>query len=187
MPNIKEAYTNAKQRINPEGLAFTAASNVTSYVIFPPMEGAITYAAYEAANHLDQDLLKFFAVGLLGIANAASVGIESKALEHDNYSASMTSSTLNIVTGKPLVSAIGGHIGNYVGLTIFNPLNIFALSTKNYSLLLESEGAASVALTSYFITLNSLIINGKTQPFIDRVRKVREGITKRVRRSKTDK
>lgn len=182
MPNIKESFRSARKRINSEGLMFSGAVTAISPAIIPTVGAGVTFAVHEIEKDADTALVRILTVGVLGLLNAASVATETKALRDHNYSASPLSSTLNVLTGKPLLSSLGGHLVNYAQLSALNPINIFSVATKNSELLLQSETALSLTLTAWFISLNSLVLQGKTQPFVEGVGKVRQAIRKRLKK-----
>lgn len=176
MPNFIEAYRSARQRINPEGLAFSGAVTLSSPAVMLPLQAGITYAIHEIAKEANPTLLKFVAIGVLGIANAVSVAVETKALTNENYSASPVATSLNILTGKPLLSSIGGHFVNYAGLSVLSPIE--AVISGNNKVLLEGAVATTLTLPAWFTSLNTLVLTGKTRPFIETVAKARKRIFK---------
>ncbi len=180
MGNPKERFLEARKRLNPEGLVFSASASATSPAILPAVGVGTTYIIHELASMTNPSVVKVASIAILGACNTISIKTESKALQKDNYSASPISSTLNVVTDKPLVSSITGHLINFIPLSVLNPINLYAIATRNYTLLAQSEGAGSLALTTYYTTLNTLILKGKTEPFIKGVRKVRDVINRKI-------
>lgn len=166
MPTPIESFRSARQRINPEGLAFSGAAALASPAVMLPVQAGLTYAIHEISKETDPTLLKFIAIGILGIANAVSIAAETKALNVDNYSAGPISSTVNILTGKSYLSSLVGHVANYVQLSIVNPINAAALITGNNQLLMESEAATALTFTGWSISMNALILTGRTRPVI---------------------
>lgn len=180
MPNVIESFRSARRRINPEGLVFSASVTAASTAILPAFSAGVTYAVHELAKETDPTLIKILAIGILGILNGASVTVETKALRSKEYSASPVSSTLYVLTGKPLLSSLGGHAINYAQISVLNPINIFSVATKNNELLVESEGSAAFILTIWLASLNTLVLKGKTQPFVNGVKKVRQVIGEKI-------
>lgn len=166
MSRFTEAFRCARQRINPEGLAVGAALSYISPAVMIPMQAGLTYVIHEIAQDADPDIFKICAIGLLGIANAISVGAETRTLRSNEYSASPVASTVNILTGKPLVSSIGSHLVNYAQLSILNPINAAAIWNQDTQLLAESASATSLTLTAWFTGLNILLSRGKTKEVI---------------------
>lgn len=181
MLNPIETLRSVRQRINPEGLMFSAAVTATSPAIIPSVGAGMTFIAHRLAQENDPDLTKIAAAGIIGLMNVASVVVETKALESHKYSASPISSSFYVLTDRPLLSSLFGHFVNYAQISVLNPINIFAVATKDTQLLIESEGAFSLALTSWFTSLNTLVLLDKTRPFIDSVKKIREAIQEKFR------
>lgn len=127
MPNLKEAFVSARQRINPEGLVFSVTASATSLAVLPPLGVGATYVIHEVASVTDPTLMKIAGIAVIAACNTVSVVKETNVLDSDNYSASPVSTTLNVLTGKPLLSSIGGHIANYAPITLFNPINAYAI------------------------------------------------------------
>lgn len=84
--------------------------SLASHAVMIPLEAGITYVVHEAGNDVDQTLLKILAIGIIGIANMASVAVETKTLQKQGYSASPVGSMLNTLTGKPVIASVGEHI-----------------------------------------------------------------------------
>ncbi len=181
MPNAIETFRSARQRINPEGLAFSGAVTLSSPIVMLPLQAGITYAVHEASKEANPTLLKFFTIGILAVANAASIAAETKALAKENYSASPVASTLNILTGKPLLSSLGGHLFNYAGLSALSPIEAAIVGDKK--VLLEGAIASSLTLPIWFTSLNTLVLTGKTRPFIETVARMRRVVEKKFKKT----
>lgn len=179
MSRTIEAFLNARKRISPEGLAFSGAVTLTSPAVLPTVSAGVTYAIHEIARETDPTLTRVLAIGIIGLLGSVSVAIETKALKSNEYSASPTSSTLYFLTGRPLLSSLGGHAVNYGQISIINPINIFSAATRNNELLADSEISSTLVLTSWLTTLNALVLKGKTKPFTDGVKKMRQKIGRR--------
>lgn len=91
MPSVRERYYAAKGRINPEGLAVTSAIFTASIPSILPIEVGLTTATHMLSSG---DLTKAALIGLSGVANAASVVLESRALRKKN--------TVLVLTDQPL-------------------------------------------------------------------------------------
>ncbi|MCL4416864.1 MAG: hypothetical protein M1365_09235, partial [Actinobacteria bacterium] len=107
---------------------------------------------------------------------------EAKTLESNGYCASPVSSTFYVLTGKPLSSSIAGHAVNFVEATVANPLNIFSAVTNNRELLIENELSSLMVLGGWLTALNTLILQGKTRPFVDGVKKMRQSAVEKLKR-----
>lgn len=182
MQNPIEVIRSARQRINPEGLMFSAAVTAASPAVLTSAASGMTFIIHQLAQEVDPNLMKIGTIGVISLLNIASVIAETKALKSHEYSASPVSSSLYILTGRPLISSLVGHLLNYAQISVLNPINVFAIATNNTELLIESEGSASLVLTAWFTTLNTLVLQGKTQPFVDKVRQIREGVQEKFRR-----
>jgi hypothetical protein len=169
-----EVIRNARERINPEGFAASTAISTASWGTFIPMEAGITYTIHEIAQQTDPNALKIAIAGGLGIANAASIALEARALRRKQYSASPVGTTLNIATGRPLISSVGEHVLNNVQLNLMNPINAVALLNNDPQLLSESVAATSFAITLWAGPINHLIAEGKADPLINTMKRVRQ-------------
>lgn len=181
MSKFIESYKAAKSRINPEGLLVSSAITATSNMVMIPMEVGITYAIHETSIITDPNLLKLFAIGIIGIANAASVKIQAKALEAKQYSASPVASTLNIMTGKSLLSSAAEHGFTYGVLNTLNPISATAIATGDSELLIDSIAATTMTYPIWAILNNSLILSDRIDPVINKMRNVRKGFSRRLR------
>lgn len=171
-----ELYRNARQRVNPEGLAISTTISTASLGVIVPMEAGITYVLHEVGKEVDPNILKFATIALLGIANMASVAIEAKTLKKKQYSSSPIGSTLNVATGKPLLSTVGELAFNHAQLTVFNPINAVAIANSDSQLLAESVAATSFTLSAWSIPMNTLILQGRIDPVVNKMREARQWI-----------
>lgn len=177
-----EVLRAARQRINPEGLAISLTLAYTSPAVIVPLEAGLTYVIHEIGKGTDPNLLRLTAIGVFGLASAISVATEARALRVQEYSASPTASLLNVLTGRPFLAALGGHLFNYTQLLVLNPINMVAIISADGRLLAESVGSTSLALTLWLTTMNSLISAGRIQPVVEKIRAVRQSIMKIVRK-----
>lgn len=182
MSNPIEIFRSARQRIYPEGLLFSAAVTATSPFVLTPASAGLTFIIHQVTKETEPNVTKLAAAGAIGILSAISIAVETKALESHKYCASPTSSSFYILTGRPLISAICGHLVNYAQISILNPINLYAVATKDLGLLIESEGAAALTLAAWLITMNALVLKGKTRPFVNKVKQVREVLGEKLKR-----
>lgn len=183
MPSVRERYNSAKGRINPEGVAVTSAIFTASIPSILPIEAGLTTATHLLA---DGDLTKAALIGFSGVANAASVALEARALREKEYSASPYGTTFNIMTGKPVFSSALEHAGNHIYLQLTNPINAIAVYNRDDQLLVDSIIATSLTIPAWFIPFNALIVSGRIDPFVNRMKRVRESVAGKIRRKRND-
>lgn len=87
------------------------------------------------------------------------------------------------MTGKPTISSALEHAGNHVYLQITNPINAIAVYNHDDQLLVDSIIATSLTIPLWFIPFNALILSGRTDPFVDRMKRVRESVVKGIKKS----
>lgn len=179
MQSVRERYNSAKGRINPEGLAVTSAIFTASIPSILPIEAGLTTATRLLSSGTP-GFAEATLIGISGIANVASVALESRALRKKEYSASPYGTAFNIMTGKPKFSSALEHAGNHVYLQITNPINAIAVYNHDDQLLVDSIIATSLTIPLWFIPFNALILSGRTDPFVNRMKKVRESIVGRI-------
>jgi len=177
MPNIIEAYRAARKRVKPEGLAFSGTCSFISPAIMLPIQGGITFAAHEIAKEIDPNLVKFFTIAIIGLANALSLIAETKALSRENYSDSPLATTFNILTGRPFLSSLAGHFLNYAQLSVLSPIEASIVGDKN--IILEGAIASTLTLPAFSIPLNTLVLTGRARPFVEGVANARRRILKK--------
>lgn len=178
---VKQRYDSAKERINPEGLAVTSSIFLASIPSILPIEATLTYAIHELSGD-NPDLARAALVGVSGVANIASVALESRALKEKEYSASPYGSAFNIMTGKPVVSSVLEHAGNHAYLQLTNPISAIAIYNSDSQLLIDSIIATSLTIPLWFIPFNALILSGKTDPFVNKMKSVRESAMRKFRK-----
>lgn len=180
MPNFREAYRSAKGRINPEGVAVTSFIATASIPSMLPIEIGLTTAIHEMARG-DPNLVRLTAVVLSGAANAASVALEARALKKTEYSASPGGTALYIMTGKPEVSSALEHGLNYAQLTLINPINAIAIYNNDAQLFVDSLIATSLIIPLWNLPFNGLIVQGKMDSIVNRMRRGRKSIWGRIK------
>lgn len=185
-PNPKRWWNDAKGRINPEGIAVTSSITLASIPAILPIEIGLTAAIHELSSG-SPDVGRFSAVVFSGVANAASVSLERRALREKEYSASPVGTTLNIMTGRPVLSSVLEHLGNYAYLTTTNPINAVAIYNQDAQLLIDSLIATSLTLPLWYMPFNKLILAGKIDPFVNKMKSIRESISERIRKRKAKK
>ncbi len=183
MPSVKERYQAAKSRVNPEGIAVTSAIFTASIPSILPIEIGLTTATHMLSSG---DLPRAALVGLSGVANVASVAFEARNLREREYSASPYGTTFNIMTGKPRLSSVLEHAGNHVYLQLTNPINAIAVYNRDDQLLVDSIIATSLTIPAWFIPFNLLIASGRIDPFVNRMKTVRESVVGKIRRKRND-
>ncbi len=186
IPSVKERYVSAKGRINPEGLAVTSAIFTASIPSILPIEASLTTAAHILSNNGSPDLTRSALVGVSLALNAASIAIESRVLRDKDYSASPYGSAFNIMTGKPRLSSALEHAGNHVYLQLTNPINVIAIYNHDDQLLVDSIIATSLTIPAWFIPFNLLIASGRTDSFVNRMKRVRESAVNKIRKKRND-
>lgn len=181
MPSVRERYHSAKGRINPEGVAVTSTIFTASIPSILPIEAGLTTATHLLSSGTP-DLARATLIGVSFVANAASIALEARNLRERQYSASPYGTTFNIMTGRPVMSSALEHAGNHVYLQLTNPINAIAVYNHDNQLLVDSIIATSLTIPVWFIPFNALIASGRIDPFVNRVKKVRESIAQKIRR-----
>lgn len=181
MPNVRERYHSAKGRINPEGLAVTSAIFTASIPSILPIEASLTTASHILSSG-NPDLTRTALAGVSLALNAASIALESRVLRKKDFSASPYGSAFNIMTGKPTFSSALEHAGNHVYLQLTNPINAIAVYNHDDQLLVDSIIATSLTIPAWFIPFNALILSGRIDPFVNKMRSVRESVVGRIKK-----
>jgi hypothetical protein len=186
MPDIRERLQQAKQRINPEGLAVSGTLAGASILAIPTVQAALTYSINEFSKEIPTDAIKYTALGILACTNLASIAIESRTLKKQQYSASPIASSINVATGKPVVSSALGHTVNFIQSYGLNPVNLISvgslLAGDQGRLFAENAIGVGVALGLWNIGFNSLISNNRIEPIVGKMRDIRQTISERLHR-----
>lgn len=177
MFNVKENFRAMQQRFNPEGLAVSATLASASPFAIIPLHALLTIALHETGREVPTHTLQYIAIGMLGVSNIVSSYVESRALNGYNYSASPTASTINMMTGHAFLSSGFVHMSNFATFFLFNPVSAYAFVNGDGRLLTESAGSVTLALTSWRTAMNTLILQGKIQPVVKRIRTMRRSVT----------
>lgn len=185
MPSVRERYHSAKSRINPEGVAVSSSIFMASIPSILPIEAGLTTAAHYLSAGTP-DLARLTLIGLSGAANIASVALEARSLREKEYSASPVGTSLNIMTGRPMMSSALEHLGNQAFLTLTNPINAIAVYNCDDQLLVDSLIATSLTIPVWFIPFNALIISGRTDPFVNGMKRIRESVLGKIKKKRGD-
>lgn len=191
MSSIIEAFQRAKHRINPEGLEISATLTGASIFVIPPLQAALTSVLHEISREVPPDVIKLGAVGILACLNAASIIVESRTLRKKQYSASPIASTINVATGKPILSSALGHIVNFAissGLNPVNIVNIVSLMAGDQGrMFAENAVGVGLALGLWNIGFNTLILNHRIDPVVKVMKNAQQAISKRFQRKRNPK
>lgn len=181
----KRWWKSAKERISPEGLAVTSSIFTASIPSIFTIEASLTTATHLLSSG-SPDLARATLIGISGVANVASVVLESRALRGKEYSASPYGSAFNIMTGKPVLSSTLEHAGNHIYLQLTNPINAIAVYNHDDQLLVDSIIATSLTIPVWFIPFNALILSGRIDPFVNRMKRIRESAWGKIRKKRSD-
>ncbi len=181
MPRFVESYRSARDRINPEGVVVATTMGAVSFPLMIPLEASITAAIQEFTNG-EPNLARLGVIAASGLANAASITIESRALREKEFSGSLGGTTWNIMTGKPRLSSTLDHLANYGLLTVANPVNAVAIYNSDSQLLIDSLIASSIVIPLWDIPVNTLIVKGKIDPVVKKMRSIRESLVNKFRK-----
>jgi hypothetical protein len=182
MPNLRESYRAARQRVSFEGLSVSTTIAFGSNAVMIPLETVITEGIHQVGTVTDPNLFTFGGLILLAAANAISIRAEAKALREKLFSASPVASTLNIMTGKSYVSALGEHAFSYTTLSVLNPINAVAIINNDHQLLAESVGATLLAYPLWLTSMNTLISQGRVDPVVNGIRRVRKSVWAKIKK-----
>lgn len=185
MPSLKERYRSAKSRVNPEGVAVTSSIFMASIPSIPALEVCLTTVTHILSSGTP-DLARATLIGISGVANVASVALEARALREKKYSASPYGSAFNIMSGKPVASSALEHVGNHIYLQLTNPINAIAVYNRDDQLLVDSIIATSLTIPVWFIPFNALIVSGRIDPFVNKMKRIRESVSGRIRKKRSD-
>jgi hypothetical protein len=183
MSKVKEALYSVRRRAHPEGVAISGTLMPASLMIMAPIGAGLTYAAHELGQSIDPNTMRVIAIGVIGIANAVSSAVQSRALREHGYSSSFSANLFHTMTGRPFLSAVGAHIGYAAQLALLNPFNYAALVNGDEKLFMEGMGASVVASTTWSTTMNTLIHRGKIEPVVRTLRNVRKAVFRRKEKS----
>ncbi|MBI2074434.1 MAG: hypothetical protein HYT83_01195 [Candidatus Levybacteria bacterium] len=184
MSRLKEAIAAARQRVNPDGFAASLAISPIYSVIGGPIATGIAFGTHEVLREVDPELLKYFVIGILGAASLLSVVLEAKALELKKYCASPVASTIYGLTGNSVVGSSGGHFINLLELSAPSAVaNMLAALTENDTFIMESLGTTAFVWTTWFITMNTLVLSNKIDPVANGIKKVRKAAEKSVKKT----
>lgn len=192
MSRVREALQQAKQRINPEGLVISSTLTGASIFAIPTFQAALTYVLNEISREVPTNIIKLGAVGILACVNAASIVVESRTLRKKQYSASPIASTINVATGKPILSSSLGHIINFAqSYGLINPVNIAntiqLIAGDQGRMFAENAVGVGLALGLWNIGFNTLILNHHIDPVVKGMRNARQAISKRFKRKQNPK
>lgn len=180
MVSVKEAWEQAKQRVNPEGLAISNILTGSSILIIPPLQAALTYAIHELSGEVPTDIVKLLSIGILGCINVASIYAETRTLNQERYSASPIASTLNVAIGNPSVASLLGHGINFMMSYGLNPINLLSIGSlvggDQGKLFAENAVGVGIALGSWNIGFNTLISTHRVEPVVNGMRNIRHKI-----------
>lgn len=188
MLNAKESLHHARQRIKPEGALICGTLAGASFVAIPAMQTTLTYVFNEISREVPTDVLRFAAIGLLGLINLASITVESRTLKKQQYSASPFASAANIATGRSVGSSILGHSINFGQSFLVNPVHLVSLpalmSGDQGRLIAENMMAVSLSLGIWNIGFNALISSNHIDPVVKGIRNVGDIVSNKLRNKK---
>ena len=184
MFTLLEKYNSAKQAIHPDKLLIAGAIATFSLPVLVPLQSFLTFLVHESGEKLSTEWIQILAVAIIGLANVASIVVETKTLEKKLYSASPMSTALKVFIKNSLGIATAGHAINFAQIYLANPvqiLNFITLQTGGGSrLFFENAIGVTLALSAWKLIFNSLIL----QVDISVLRESTKGIFKKLRMKK---
>lgn len=162
MSTFLEKYEAAKQAVHPDKLLIAGAIAMLSVPVLVPLQSFLTYLVHESGEKISTEWMQILAVAIIGIANAISIAVETKALEEKRYSASPMSTALKVLIKNSLGISTVGHIINFVQIYLANPvqiLNFLTLQTGGSNrLFFENAIGVTLALSAWKLIFNALIL-----------------------------
>lgn len=166
MNRLLERYEAAKQAVHPDKLVIALGIAVLSLPVLVPLQSFLTYLVHESGEQLSTEWMQILAVAIIGLANAASIAVETKALEEKRYSASPMSTTLKVIIENSFGIATAGHIINFLQIYLANPVQILNFITLQSGggnrLFFENAIGVTLALSAWKLIFNGLILQVDT-------------------------
>lgn len=150
-----------RERIKPEGLALGAALEIAAPAALP-VQTALIFLLNDAGKSVPSETLRTVAISVFGLNVALGWLITALTLRKYNYASDLSSTILQVGTGNPWLSSLGGlGIGLFYG-TLFNPndwIGIGSLLFGRESARIFDEDliAKSIVAFTYVNSVNFLI------------------------------
>lgn len=174
MLKLKEKYTDARARVKPEKLAISTGIAGLSIFTILPLQSVLTYILHEVGKEIPTESLRMLAVATIGLANAASIAVETTTLNQKEYSSSPVVTTVRMLSGNSLGVSIGGHILRFMQAYGVNPVHAFniaaAASGDGGRLFLENATAVTLSLVIWNISCNALILQDSAEKLLSKFR-----------------
>jgi len=157
-----ELYQKGKERVTFDKLTVIGAITALAPSVLVPLQLACTAFVHEKLVDLPDESVRMLAIAIIGLATMASIATEIPALHRRGYSASITSSTLQVLTGKSLwrssLVSVSTHVATGPMLVGMSPGNILAILTADLGRLGWENGAGVIlGVTFWRMFFNTLI------------------------------
>lgn len=164
---MPEKPKGIRQRIKPEAWTAALATDATSVVVLPFVQGLI---ALNTHTELDITSPKLAAATAL---TAVSLLADWYALRKKGWDISIVGCIVQAISNRPSLSAITEHAINYIGP--FNFVNIGAIAagveTGNFSFLIDNILSAPFVLAPWYIVMNTSIGHGQAERFLKPIKR----------------
>lgn len=189
-PNPRTWWENSKSRVSPEGLVVNGVVSNLSWVTMWPAQVSLSHQIHEFGwDRPDIALLKFAAIGFLGVAAAKSVELETRAFREKKFSISPPGTIAYTISGRARLSSISEHVFDSILLSSANPFFVAGIVHNDLRLMAGSASATLASLLTWNLFWNRLIANGNIDPAVKRIAQAKDsvwGIIKKRKNSKTE-
>ena len=178
---MPEKPKGIRQRIKPEAWTAALATDATSIVVLPLVQGLI---ALNTHTELDITNPKLAAAAAL---TAISLLADWYALRKKGWDISIVGCITQAISNRPSFSAITEHAINYIGP--FNIVNIGAIVTGiatgkfMFPFLVDNITSAPFVLAPWYIVMNTLIGHGQADRVLKPIGKIEDATWGRIKQT----
>lgn len=174
----RELYQTGKKRVTLDKLTVIGGITGLGAYLLIPIQLACTAFIHENLVDLPDESVRALSIAMIGLATMASIATEIPALHRRGYSASITSSTLQVLTGKSLwrssLVSLGTHVTTGPMLIGMSPGNIMAILTADLGRLGWENGAGVIlGVTFWRMFFNALIYFVDSKKLMEPAEKIR--------------
>jgi len=182
-PGIPRVVKNMYHRGNFEGFTTAVGIDALSTVYLWAIIPALTAVINTAASLTDFQLAAAAALTAAGRIGLKSLRKDAEALDKKHFGTNTFSTTAYGVTGNPLLSAGFGHFAGYSAVTFGNPIGFFSILTGNTSLLTLDFMATSIAVPSWYLFFNSIIVRGGFDKILNPIKEKRHTLSDKIKQT----
>lgn len=162
MEALIKKYNAAKEAAHPDKILIAGLIAASSVPAIVPLQIFLTYLTHETSKDISPEGIQILAVAIIGLANAISIAVETKALEKKQYSASPMSTILKVFIGNSLGISSAGHMINFVQIYLANPVHLLNFLTLQAGggnrLFVENAIGVTLSLSLWKLIFNGLIL-----------------------------